>query len=50
MNRTRTEVGRFYERFPYPLEAVEAYVRFDRGQVLVEYLNGRGAGGAPQSC
>ncbi|MHC5001663.1 MAG: hypothetical protein ACYTJ0_00930 [Planctomycetota bacterium] len=36
-----------YEKFPYPLKNVEAYVHFDNDQVTIEYLNGNGADGAP---
>ncbi|MHC4946755.1 MAG: hypothetical protein ACYTG1_00625 [Planctomycetota bacterium] len=36
-----------FERFPYRLDDVEAYLRFDNERVTIHYLNGRGSHGAP---
>ncbi len=35
-----------YHKFPYLLDDVYAYLHFDTQRVVVEYLNGRGSGGA----
>ena len=33
-----------YQKFPYPLNDVDAYMQFDNEKVVVHYLNGKGSG------